>query len=88
MFTAGACKSPLSAQFMINVVIKHTQGCTATSPPFKLSPGQEVSVIGPFSDTIYQALAAGKTIAIATFHYRTENGQPADITKSFVFTIG
>jgi hypothetical protein len=88
MFTAGACESPLSAQFMINVVIKHTQGCTATSPPFKLSPGQEVSVVGPSSDTIYQALAAGKTTAIARFHYQIENGQAADITKSFVFTIG
>ena len=73
---------------MINVVIKHTQGCTATSPPFKLNPGQEVSVVGPSSDTIYQALAAGKTTAIARFHYQIENGQAADITKSFVFTIG
>ena len=88
MFTAGACQSPLSAQFMRNVVIKHTQGCTATSPPFKLNPGQEVSVAGPSSDTIYQAISAGKTTANATFHYQTENGQAADITKSFVFTIG
>ena len=87
MFTAGACQSPLSAQFMRNVVIKHTQGCTATSPPFKLGPGQEVSVAGPSSDTIYQALAAGKTTASATFHYQTENGQAANVTKSFVFTI-
>ena len=44
MFTAGACQSPLSAQFMRNVVIKHTKGCTGTSPPFKLNPGQEVAV--------------------------------------------
>jgi hypothetical protein len=88
MLTAGACESPLSAQFMINAVIKHTQGCTATSPPFKLNFGQEVSVVGPSSDTIYQALAAGKTTAIARFHYQTENEQAADITKSFVFTIG
>jgi hypothetical protein len=87
MFTAGACQSPLSAQFMTNVVIKHTQGCTATSPPFELNAGQEVSVAGPSSDTIYQALAAGKTTASATFHYQTENGQAANITKSFVFTI-
>ena len=88
MFTAGACQSPLSAQFMRNVVIKHTQGCTATSPPFKLNSGQVVSVAGPSSDTIYQAISAGKTTAKAIFHYQTENGQAADITKPFVFTIG
>ena len=88
MFTAGACQSPLSAQFMRNVVIKHIQGCTATSPPFKLNSGEEVSVAGPSSDTIYQAISAGKTTASATFHYQTENGQAANITKSFVFTIG
>jgi hypothetical protein len=88
MFTAGACQSPLSAQFMRNVVIKHTQGCTATSPPFKLNSGQVVSVAGPSSDTIYQAISAGKTTATATFHYQIENGQAANITKSFVFTIG
>jgi hypothetical protein len=87
MFTAGACQSPLSAQFMRNVVIKHTQGCTATSPPFKLNSGQEVSVAGPSSDTIYQAISAGKTTATAIFHYQTESGQAANITKSFVFTI-
>jgi hypothetical protein len=74
MFTAGACDSPLSAQFLRNVVIKYTQGCTATSPPFKLNPGEEISVAGPSSGTIYQALAAGETTAVAIFHYQTENG--------------
>jgi hypothetical protein len=87
-FTAGVCESPLSAQFLRNVVIRYTQGCTATSPPFELNPGEEVSVAGPSSDTIYQALAAGQTTARATFHYQTENGQAANITKPFVFTIG
>src|SRR6187200_33604 len=89
MFTAGACQSPLSAYFnAFNVVVKHTQGCTATSPPFKLGPGKEVTVAGPSSNTIYQAISAGKTRANAIFHYQTENGQAADITKPFVFTIG
>jgi hypothetical protein len=89
MFTAGACQSPLSAYFnAFDVVVKHTQGCTATSPPFKLGPGKEVTVAGPSSDTIYQAISAGKTRASAIFHYQTENGQAADITKPFVFTIG
>ena len=64
------------------------QGCTATSPPFELEPGKEVSVAGPSSGTIYQALAAGQTTASATFHYQTENGQEANITQPFVFTIG
>jgi hypothetical protein len=63
------------------------QGGTATSPPFELEPG-EVSVAGPSSDTIYQALAAGQTTASATFYYQTENGQAANITQPFVFTIG
>jgi hypothetical protein len=86
-FTAGVCDSPLSAQFIRNVVIRYTQGCTATSPPFELNPGEEVSVAGPSPDTIYQALAAGQTTASATFHFHTENGQAANITKPFVFTI-
>ena len=86
-FIAGACDSPLSANFVKNVVIKHTQGCTASSPPFKLNPGEMVSVAGPSSGTIYQALAAGQTTASAILHYQTENGQPANVTKPFVFTI-
>jgi hypothetical protein len=76
MFTAGACQSPLSAQFMRNVVIKYTQGCTATSPPFKLNSGQEVSVAGPSSDTIYQAISAGKTTATATFITKQKMDRP------------
>jgi hypothetical protein len=87
MFVAGACDSPLSAQFNRNVVIKHTQGCTAASPPFKLNPGEGVSVAGPGSGIIYQALAAGQTTANATFHYQTENGKTTNVTRPFVFTI-
>ncbi len=88
LLPAGLCDSPLSAFFMSNnVVIRHTQGCTATSPPFKLNPGQEVTVAGPVSGTIYQAIKAGKTPATATVYYLTENGQPGNVTKPFVFTI-
>ena len=36
-FTAGVCDSPLSAQFLKNVVIRYMQGCTATSPPFRIT---------------------------------------------------
>jgi hypothetical protein len=86
-FTAGVCNSPLSAQFLTNVVIRYTQGCNTTSPPFELNPGEEVSVAGPSSDIIYQAIAAGQTTAKATFHYQTDNGQAANITQPFVFTI-
>lgn len=64
------------------------QGCTATSPPFELEPGEKVSVAGPSSDTIYQALAAAQTTASPIFYYQTENGQAANITQPFVFTIG
>jgi hypothetical protein len=88
LLPAGLCDSPLTAFFMSNnVVIRHTQGCTATSPPFELNPGQEVTVAGPVSGTIYQAIKAGKTPATATVYYLTENGQPGNVTKQFVFTI-
>ena len=70
-----------------NVVIKHTQGCTAKSPPFELNPGHEVTVAGPASGTIYQAIKAGNTPATATVYYLTENRQPGNVTKPFVFTI-
>lgn len=87
-FVAGACDSPLSAHFASNVVIKHTQGCTATPPPFKLNPGEVVSVAGPGSSTIYQAVSPGQTKASVTFHYQTANGQASNVTKPFIFTIG
>ena len=88
LLPAGLCDSPLTAFFMSNnVVIKHAQGCTAKSPPFELNPGQEVTVAGPASGTIYQAIKAGKIPATATVYYLTENGQPGNVTKPFVFTI-
>lgn len=88
LLPAGLCDSPLTAFFMSNnVVIKNTQGCTAKSPPFELNPGQEVTLAGPASGTIYQAIKAGKTPATATVYYLTENGQPGNVTKPFVFTI-
>jgi hypothetical protein len=88
LLPAGICDSPLTAFFMSNnVFIKHTQGCIATSPPFELNSGQEVTVTGPASGTIYQAIKAGKTPATATVYYMIENGQPGNVTKPFVFTI-
>jgi hypothetical protein len=88
LLPAGRCSSPLTAFFMsFNVVIRHTQGCTATSPPFELSPGEQVTVAGPVSGTIYQAIKAGKTPATATVYYLTDNGEPRNVTKSFAFTI-
>jgi hypothetical protein len=87
LLPAGRCDSPLTAFFMRNVVIRHTQGCTATSPPFELNPGEEVTVAGPVSGTIYQAIKAGKTPATATVYFLTENGNPGNVTKPFEFTI-
>ena len=87
MFSADDCESPLSAYFMRNVLVRNIQGCIATSSPFKLNPGEVVSVAGPGSGTIYQAVKAGQTTATATFYYQTENGQTANVTKPFVFTI-
>ena len=89
MLPAGRCDSPLTAFFMRNVVIRQDQfqSCTAASSPFELKQGEEVTVAGPVPGTIYQAIKAGETPATATIYYLTENGQPANVTKSFVFTI-
>jgi hypothetical protein len=86
-FIAGRCDSPLSANFARNVMIRHTQGCTTASPSFKLNPGEQVSVAGPSSGTIYQTTASGQIRAIAILHYKIENGQAANVTKPFVFTV-
>lgn len=86
-FTAGRCDTPLSVHFTRNVLVKHTQGCTATSPPFKLNSGARVTVAAPSSGTTYQAMTPGSTPATATFHYKPENGQAANVTEQFVFTI-
>ena len=87
MFPAGPCDSPLFTHFYRNVLTKYVQGCTATSPPFKLDSGKEVTIAGPGSGTIYQAVNVGQTRATATFYYQPENGQVSNVTKSFVFTI-
>jgi hypothetical protein len=52
MFSADDCESPLSAYFMRNVLIRNAQGCIAASSPFKLNPGEVVSVADPGSGTI------------------------------------
>jgi hypothetical protein len=89
LLPAGRCDSPLTAFFMRNVVIRQDQfqGCTATSSPFELNPEEAVTVAGPVPGTLYQAIKAGETPATATVYYLTENGQPGNITKPFVFTI-
>jgi len=86
-FSAGVCDSPLSAKFLKNVVIRYTQGCTSSSPAFQLKSVDQVTIAGPSSGTIYQAIAAGQTTASATLHYQTANSQAANVTKPFVFTI-
>ena len=85
----GRCDSPLTAFFMANVVIRQDQfqGCTAPSTPFELNPGEEVTVAGPVPGTLYQAIKPGETPATATVYYLTENMQPGNVTKPFVFTI-
>ncbi|MGC2563044.1 MAG: hypothetical protein WA326_08575 [Nitrososphaeraceae archaeon] len=42
---------------------------------------------GPVPGKIYQAIKVGKTPATATVYYLTEDGQPGNVTKPFVFTI-
>lgn len=89
LLPAGRCDSPLTAFFMRNVIIRQDQfqSCTATSSPFELNQGEEVTVAGPVPGTIYQAIKAGETPATATVYYLTENGQPGNVTKPFAFTI-
>jgi hypothetical protein len=86
---AGRCDSPLTAFFTRNVIIRQDQfqGCTAASSPFELKKGEEVTVVGPVPGTLYQAIKAGETPATATVYYLTENGQPGNVTKPFVFVI-
>jgi len=85
---SGPCSSPLTAFFnSFNVAIRNSQGCTAKSTPFQLNSGEQVTVAGPASGTIYQAIKAGKTPATVTVYYLAENGQPRNLTKPFVFTI-
>jgi hypothetical protein len=86
---AGRCDSPLTAFFKANVVIRQDkfQGCTAASTPFELKQGEEVTVAGPVPGTLYQAINTGKTPATTTVYYLTENMQPGNVTKPFVFTI-
>jgi hypothetical protein len=86
-FSAGVCDSPLSAKFLKNVVIRYTQSCTTPSPPFQLKSGDQVTIAGPSSGTIYQAFASGQTTASATLHYKTADGHAAGVTKPFEFTI-
>jgi hypothetical protein len=90
MLPAGRCDSPLTAFLMRNVLIiqDQFQSCTATSSPFELNQGEEVTVAGPVPGTIYQAMKAGETPATAIVYYLTENMQPGNITIPFVFTIG
>ena len=87
MFVSGPCNSPLSAFFYGNVLIKNVQGCITTSSPFKLDPGKEVTIAGPPSGTIYQAISPGQTRATATFYYQIEGDGFANVTKSFLFSI-
>ena len=89
MLPGGRCDSPLTAFFMRNVIIRQDQfqGCTAPSSPFELNSGEEVTVAGPVPGTIYQAIKAGETPATVTVYYLTENGEPGNVTKPFVFTI-
>ena len=86
-FSAGVCDSPLSAKFLNNVVIRYTQSCTTSSPPFHLKPGDQVTIAGPSSGTIYQTFAPGPTKATATLHYQSQDGHAASFTKPFEFTI-
>ena len=78
-FSAGVCDSPLSAVYIARLYL------IFSSIPTKI--GDQVTIAGPSSGTIYQAFAAGQTTASATLHYQTANSEAANVTKPFVFTI-
>ncbi|MFZ0894554.1 MAG: hypothetical protein WBE34_17710 [Candidatus Nitrosopolaris sp.] len=42
---------------------------------------------GPSVGTTFQAVASGMTVATVTFHYQSENGAGARVTKSSEFNI-
>ena len=86
MFVAGACHSPLSAFFKsFNVVIKHTQGCNFTPIQIKVRR-TGFSCWSKFRDNISSSESWTNTSNCYSL-LQTENGQPANVTKPFVFTI-
>ena len=94
-FIAGQCDSPLAATFDKNALVTHGIGCFAGAAAstsaavhlVKLRPGGTALVIGPSIGTTYQAVASGMTVAAVTFHYQSENGASAIVTKSLEFNI-
>ncbi len=83
---AAAIRGENSAELPI-LLIRYRQGCTTSSLPFQLKSGDQVTIAGPSSGTIYQAFASGQTTASATLHYQTADGHSASVTKPFEFTI-
>ena len=75
-FSAGVCDSPLSAVYITRLYLIFSSISTKI--------GDQVTIAGPSSGTIYQAFAAGQTTASATLHYQTANSQAANVTKPFV----
>jgi hypothetical protein len=88
-FISGPCDSPLSSTFDKNVVVKHGVRCFlgAAVHLVKLRPGETGQVIGPGIGTTYQAAAPGMTVTTVTFHYQSDNGASASVTRSFEFNI-
>ena len=88
-FISGPCDSPLSSTFNNNVVVNHGVRCFlgAAVHLVKLRPGETAQVIGPGIGTTYQAAAPGMTLTTVTFHYQSDNGASASVTKSFEFNI-
>jgi hypothetical protein len=91
-FIVGPCDSPLAATFDKNVLVTQGVGCFAGAAStsaavhlVKLRLGGTAQVIGV--GTTYQAVASGMTVATVTFHYQSENGAGASVTKSFEFNI-
>lgn len=89
-FITGPCDSPISGTFDKNVLVKHGVKCFAGAAAerlVKLKSGGIAQVTGPSVGITYQAITSGKTVATVTFHYQTENGAGASITKPFEFNI-
>lgn len=82
----GGCQSPLSATFDKNVAPLQAIGCLAIFN-MELKPGQNVTIVGPGSQTSYNATSPGSTNANVTFTYQTGNKTENSISKSFTFDI-
>lgn len=82
----GGCMSPLYATFDKNVVTGQAMSCLAIFIA-NIKPGENATVVGPSSGSLYTANSSGTTNANVTFSYQIGNNSENTISKLFTFDI-